>query len=88
MIEQYHRTIKQVCHIEHFQVRGKVAIKNHLFAAFVAMCNCSDYFRKNSDSPLVIALLANNNHLHLYSYLHIIYPSKLLLIRVLNENVQ
>lgn len=36
MIEQYHRTIKQVCHIEHFQVRGKVAIKNHLFAAFVA----------------------------------------------------
>jgi hypothetical protein len=27
MIEQYH------CHIEHFQVRGKVAIKNHLFAA-------------------------------------------------------
>ena len=33
MIEQYHRTIKQVCHIEHFQVRGNVAIKNHLFAA-------------------------------------------------------
>jgi hypothetical protein len=33
MIEQYHRAIKQVCHIEHFQVRGKVAIKNHLFSA-------------------------------------------------------
>jgi hypothetical protein len=33
MIEQYHRAIKQVCHIEHFQVRSKVAIKNHLFAA-------------------------------------------------------
>ena len=33
MIEQYHRAIKQVCHIEHFQVRGTVAIKNHLFAA-------------------------------------------------------
>lgn len=32
-IEQYHRAIKQVCHIEHFQVRGKLAIKNHLFAA-------------------------------------------------------
>ena len=32
-IEQYHRGIKQVCHIEQFQVRGKVAIKNHLFAA-------------------------------------------------------
>jgi len=33
MIEQYHRAIKQVCHIEHFQGRGNVAIKNHLFAA-------------------------------------------------------
>ncbi|MGZ8916491.1 MAG: IS701 family transposase [Methylobacter sp.] len=32
-IEQYHRAIKQVCHIEHFQVRGHQAIKNHLFAA-------------------------------------------------------
>lgn len=32
-IEQYHRAIKQVCHIEHFQVRGRQAIKNHLFAA-------------------------------------------------------
>ena len=32
-IEQYHRAIKQVCNIEHFQVRGKVAILNHLFAS-------------------------------------------------------
>jgi len=32
-IEQYHRAIKQVCNIEHFQVRSKVTIKNHLFAA-------------------------------------------------------
>lgn len=32
-IEQYHRAIKQVCHIEHFQVRGKVPIRNHVFAA-------------------------------------------------------
>ena len=32
-IEQYHRAIKQVCNIEHFQVRSKVAVKNHLFAA-------------------------------------------------------
>lgn len=32
-IEQYHRTIKQVCHIEHFQVRGKTAVNNHCFAA-------------------------------------------------------
>jgi hypothetical protein len=32
-IEQYHRAIKQVCHIEHFQVRTSTAIQNHLFAA-------------------------------------------------------
>jgi hypothetical protein len=32
-IEQYHRLIKQVCHIERFQVRGKVPILNHIFAA-------------------------------------------------------
>jgi len=32
-IEQYHRVIKQVCHIERFQVRGKVPILNHIFAA-------------------------------------------------------
>lgn len=32
-IEQYHRAIKQICHIEHFQVRGKVPILNHVFAA-------------------------------------------------------
>jgi len=32
-IEQYHRVIKQVCHIERFQVRKELAIRNHLFAA-------------------------------------------------------
>jgi hypothetical protein len=32
-IEQYHRTLKQVCHIEHFQVRQPMAIRNHVFAA-------------------------------------------------------
>ena len=32
-IEQYHRTLKQVCHIEHFQVRQPLAIRNHIFAA-------------------------------------------------------
>jgi Transposase DDE domain len=32
-IEQYHRTIKQVCNIERFQVRSKTAVKNHLFSA-------------------------------------------------------
>jgi len=32
-IEQYHRALKQVCHIEHFQVRTSAAIQNHVFAA-------------------------------------------------------
>ena len=32
-IERYHRALKQVCHIEHFQVRGPNQIKNHVFCA-------------------------------------------------------
>lgn len=32
-IEQYHRAIKQVCHVERFQVRGEVPIRNHIFSA-------------------------------------------------------
>lgn len=32
-IEQFHRTIKQVCNIENFQVRNETAVKNHIFAA-------------------------------------------------------
>ena len=32
-IEQYHRALKQVCHVEHFQVRGEVPIRNHIFSA-------------------------------------------------------
>lgn len=32
-IEQYHRVLKQVCNIEHFQVRTKIAILNHIFAS-------------------------------------------------------
>jgi len=32
-IEQYHRVIKQICHIEHFQVRKQKAIRNHIFAS-------------------------------------------------------
>jgi hypothetical protein len=32
-IEQFHRTIKQVCNIEKFQVRNKIAVKNHIFSA-------------------------------------------------------
>ena len=32
-IEQYHRLLKQVCNIERFQVRSKLAISNHIFAS-------------------------------------------------------
>ena len=35
-IEQYHRTIKQVCHIERFQVRSEQPVRNHIFAATLA----------------------------------------------------
>lgn len=34
-IEEYHRVIKQVCHVENFQVRTEVAIRNHIFAALL-----------------------------------------------------
>ena len=32
-IEQYHRAIKQVCHIERCQVRAEAGVRNHVFAA-------------------------------------------------------
>ena len=35
-IEQYHRAIKQICHIEHFQVRRERPIKNHIFASLLS----------------------------------------------------
>jgi len=34
-IEQYHRTLKQVCNIESFQVRGRSAVLNHIFSSIV-----------------------------------------------------
>ena len=35
-IEQYHRVIKQVCHIEHFQVRNAHSVNTHIFAGICA----------------------------------------------------
>jgi len=35
-IEQYHRILKQVCHIEHFSMRNKTAVSNHIFCAIFA----------------------------------------------------
>ncbi len=32
-IEQYHRILKQVCNLEHFQVRKETAIRNHIFSS-------------------------------------------------------
>ncbi len=32
----HHRAIKQVCHIEHFQVRSEQPVRNHIFAAILA----------------------------------------------------
>lgn len=35
-IEQYHRVIKQVCHIEDFQVRNASSVNTHIFAGICA----------------------------------------------------
>ena len=35
-IERYHRTVKQVCNIESFQVRTSICIQNHIFSALAA----------------------------------------------------
>ena len=35
-IEQYHRALKQVCHIERFQVRNKKPVRNHIFAGLLS----------------------------------------------------
>lgn len=35
-IERFHRAVKQVCNIEHFQVRTSRAIQNHIFCAIRA----------------------------------------------------
>ncbi len=35
-IEPFHRAIKQVCHIEHFQVRNEKPVRNHLFASILS----------------------------------------------------
>ena len=41
-IEQYHRAIEQVCHIEYFQMRSEQPVRNHIIEAilaFVALCS-------------------------------------------------
>lgn len=35
-IERFHRAIKQICNIEHFQVRNENPIRNHIFCAIKA----------------------------------------------------
>ena len=67
-IEEYHRQIKQVCHIEKFQVRGRVAIRNHIFAAlcsyvhlqrmkFVDIINNAYQWQRNLYTEVVAAFV-------------------------------
>ena len=35
-IEQFYRAIKQVCHIEHFQVRNERPVRNHIFSSILS----------------------------------------------------
>jgi hypothetical protein len=35
-IEEYHRVLKQECHVEHFQTRSTKAVSNHIFCAIAA----------------------------------------------------
>ena len=35
-VEQYHRAIKQVCHIEHFQIHSERPVRNHIFASILS----------------------------------------------------
>lgn len=69
-IEQYHRMIKQVCHIEKFQVRGKVPIRNHIFAAlcsyvhlqqmqFVDIISNVYHWQRNLYTEAVAAFVSN-----------------------------
>lgn len=48
-IEQYHRAIKQVCHIEHSQVRAEAGVRNHIFAALSGYI----YLQKMSMAQLI-----------------------------------
>ena len=53
-IEQYHRAIKQVCHIEHSQVRAKQGVRNHIFAALSGYV----YLQKMCLSELMVNIYA------------------------------
>ena len=55
-IEQYHRAIKQVCHIEHSQVRAESGVRNHIFAAL------SGYI--HLQKMCLAELIANTYELH------------------------
>ena len=35
-IEEFHRALKQECHVEHFQTRSVKAVKNHIFCSIIA----------------------------------------------------
>lgn len=63
-IEQFHRSIKQICNIERFQVRTGVAIMNHIFAS---LC-CFVQLQKMT----VTALITNAYHWRRELYMEIV----------------
>ena len=59
-IEQYHRAIKQIFHIEHFQVRNKKPIKNHIFAALFSFV----HLQKMRASEMIVNLYQHQRELY------------------------
>ena len=59
-IEQYHRAIKQVCHIEHFQVRNEKPIRNHIFSAIYSFV----HLQKMKASELIVNIYHHQRELY------------------------
>ena len=59
-IEQYHRAIKQIFHVEHFQIRNKKSIKNHIFAAIFSVV----HLQKMRASEMIVNLYQHQRELY------------------------
>lgn len=59
-IEQYHRAIKQVCHVEHFQVRNEKPIRNHIFAAIFSFV----HLQKMQAAEMIVNLYEHQRSLY------------------------
>ena len=60
LIEQYHRAIKQVCHIERFQVRNAKPVRNHIFASLLSFV----YLQKMLYSQLFVNIYQFQNDIY------------------------